>query len=296
MRCRWAAAAGCCIVLGATAVHAHTKVTAVVIEGKELGEQECIRPWTKDSNTPVFDPADENLRCRTNQMDASKTKVCAVKAGSTIKVLWTESGKGSRAISDSHRGPFVAYMSPMEANGEGPVWFKIAEDGYDGAKDIWATDTIIKNKGYVDLTIPADLKPGQYLLRPEIIALHEANRKFGADSKAGAQFYPNCIQLTVEGTGTSVPAGVAIPGIYKPEDKGLFYDLWAGLKTYPIPGPEVYKAGSAPAPASSNSNVATNPNSGTTNTTTTTTTAGRPCVRKNPARRRRLPERKRDEI
>ncbi|KAJ2849534.1 hypothetical protein IWW36_002572, partial [Coemansia brasiliensis] len=141
-------------------------------------------------------------------------------------------------------GPILTYMAPLASNGEGNVWFKIYEDGYDGDNDVWAVDKIVKAKGYWDVTIPSDLAPGDYLLRGEVIALHEADRIYGTDDSAGAQYYPGCARIHVTGTGTAQPTGVAIPGAYKKDDPGIHYNLWDGLKTYTIPGPPVYVPGS----------------------------------------------------
>ncbi|KAJ2830977.1 hypothetical protein J3B01_005526, partial [Coemansia erecta] len=56
---------------------------------------------------------------------------------------------------------------------QGAVWFKIFEEGRDNAKDYWAVDRIYEAKGYFDVVIPVDIAPGDYYLRPEVIALHE---------------------------------------------------------------------------------------------------------------------------
>ncbi|KAJ2132296.1 hypothetical protein IW136_005121, partial [Coemansia sp. RSA 678] len=80
----------------------------------------------------------------------------------------------------------LAYMAPMASKGKGAVWFKIFEEGRDNKKDYWAVDRIYEAKGYFDVVIPADIAPGDYYLRPEVIALHEGNREFGEDKDAGA--------------------------------------------------------------------------------------------------------------
>ena len=43
------------------------------------------------------------------------------------------------------------------------------------------------------MTIPKELENGDYILRHEIVALHLA------DKKGGAEFYTSCIQLRVKG-------------------------------------------------------------------------------------------------
>ncbi|KAJ2711559.1 hypothetical protein H4R19_003190 [Coemansia spiralis] len=234
------------LAMALPAVQAHTYVATVTIDGKEQPEGKCIKPWWSNENFPIMDINSRDMMCRTKNMDPSATAFCTVAAGSTVKVLWTESGKGSRAIDPAHPGPCLYYMSPMAADGTGNAWFKIAEEGYDETKKRWCTKRVYDEKGITEVTIPADLKPGDYLLRPELIALHEAERIYGTDKSAGAQYYPNCIQLKITGSGTVVPKGVTTNNIYKKDEPGIHFDLYNNFKTYPLPGPPLYKAGTAP--------------------------------------------------
>jgi cellulase len=124
----------------------------------------------------------------------------------------------------THSNPFLlrqvqVYLSKvadaLTADGSSS-FFKIFQDtwaqnpsGGGGSDDYWGTKDLNLNCGKMDLKIPTDLAPGDYLLRAEAIALHSAA---GA---GGAQFYVTCFQLTVTGSGTSAPAGVSFPGAYK---------------------------------------------------------------------------------
>ncbi|KAF2009543.1 lytic polysaccharide monooxygenase [Aaosphaeria arxii CBS 175.79] len=163
-------------------------------------------------------------------------------AGSTVNLRWT-------LWPESHQGPIITYMArcPDEGcqswtpNGTA-VWFKIAEDGLhstnpDWLKNVWAVTPLISypNKG-VDYQVPECLKPGYYLVRHEIIALH------GAYNYPGAQFYPGCHQLEVTGKGTKeVKEGlVSFPGAYKETDKGVLYSQYDQLP-YEIPGPKLFQ-------------------------------------------------------
>jgi hypothetical protein len=41
----------------------------------------------------------------------------------------------------------------------------------------------------------------------------------------GAQFYPSCTQIRVtQGGSTQLPAGVALPGAYQPDDAGVSFN------------------------------------------------------------------------
>ena len=97
---------------------------------------------------------------------------------------------------------------------------------------------MIANKGKHSITIP-DLAAGEYLLRPEIIALHEGDRA------SGAQFYMECVQIKVTSAGAkTLPAGVAIPGTYTATDPGILFNLYGAFTSYTIPGPKVWDGAS----------------------------------------------------
>lgn len=104
------------------------------------------------------------------------------------------------------------------------VWFKIKEEGRSGTSNTWGDTPLMKAGGYASYTIPKCLKPGYYLIRHEIIALHAAY------TYPGAQFYPGCHQLKVTGSGTTTPTDlVSFPGAYKSTDAGITYDAYKGL-------------------------------------------------------------------
>ena len=74
--------------------------------------------------------------------------------------------------------------------------------------------------GSFSLVLPKTLKAGDYLVRHEIIALHLA-----AD-QGGAEFYPSCTQIRLEGSGSDVVQDtVSLPGAYKDTDPGILYDV-----------------------------------------------------------------------
>lgn len=89
----------------------------------------------------------------------------------------------------------------------------------------------------MDVMIPSNLAPGDYLLRAEAIALHSAS---GA---GGAQFYITCYQITVTGGGSSNPAGVLFPGAYKAADPGIQINIYQKLSSYVAPGPAIISGG-----------------------------------------------------
>jgi cellulase len=101
------------------------------------------------------------------------------------------------------------------------------------------------NSLQVDVKIPTDIAPGDYLLRAEVIALHTAA------SLNSAQFYASCYQITVSGSGSATPSGVLFPGAYKNTDPGILVDIHAKMSSYVDPGPTVYAGGVSKTPGNS---------------------------------------------
>ena len=86
-------------------------------------------------------------------------------------------------------------------------------------------------------------KKRQYLLRAELIALHEASQA------GGPQFYMSCAQITVTNTTssediTAPEGGTSFPGTYTSSTPGIVWNLYAkpplDPDTYVAPGPAVW--------------------------------------------------------
>jgi cellulase len=118
-------------------------------------------------------------------------------------------------------GPLLSYLAACPGSScsgwepSGAVWFKIDQKGLrPDAPDLrgpwWQSWLIAQgnppNPGY-SATIPKNLRPGNYLLRTEVIMM----------AGQPAQIYPECAQLTVTGEGTAFPSEeylVSFPGAY----------------------------------------------------------------------------------
>jgi cellulase len=225
----------------------HATFQSMIVDGKDQGHHTGVRT-PSNANNPILEVGSTAMICNGGSKAADTVEV---KAGSELTFQWhhndpSSDGDKDDPIAESHRGPIMVYVAPAASNGEGDVWVKIAEEGLSGGK--WAVDTFRANKGKHSVTLP-DLADGEYLIRPEIIALHEGNRA------KGAQFYNGCGQIKVTGGKTTLPAGVDMTKAYKADDKGVLFDIYSGATTYPIPGPKVWdgaSSGAAPAtPATS---------------------------------------------
>ncbi|KAH9858689.1 glycosyl hydrolase family 61-domain-containing protein [Lenzites betulinus] len=193
---------------------------------------------------PVLDVTSPDLACNKGGETGAKS-VAPVTAGSQITFDWQE-------WPADHLGPVSTYMAACNGDcvsfdATKAKWFKIDAAGYNDK--VWASTQLIDNGFKWTSTIPSELKAGEYLVRHEIVALHDAGQP---------QFYPSCAQVKVSGSGTQVPSGaslVSIPGLYT---GFTFPDIWDdNFKSFTIPGPAVAFTGSSsgseqsdPAPSS----------------------------------------------
>ncbi|KAH7014408.1 glycosyl hydrolase family 61-domain-containing protein [Microdochium trichocladiopsis] len=245
MRSTYIRALGC--ALGATQVAAHATFQNLWVNGVDYITQ-CAR--LPSSNSPVTNVASNDIRC--NAPNVAVSKKCPVPAGSTVTVeMHQQNGDRScsnEAIGGAHYGPVQVYLSSVsdatKADGSSS-WFKIFADtwaknsaGGSGDDDFWGTKDLNKCCGLMNVKIPSDIAPGDYLLRAEALALHTAG------SSGGAQFYMTCFQITVSGSGSAKPAGVSLPGAYKASDPGILVNIHAPMAGYTAPGPAVYSGGS----------------------------------------------------
>ncbi|KAF2417132.1 glycoside hydrolase, partial [Tothia fuscella] len=170
--------------------------------------------------------------------------IAPTRAGSKISFQWNP-------WYASHKGPLISYIAQYEGSIDNvdPTklkFFKVAERGLLGDNKTWAVDEMMANGNISTAVIPHDIKPGNYVLRHELIALHYATEDslyhMKADKALGPQHYIQCFNIKVTGSGTATPSGVLFPGAYKPfrQEPGLYFDIWRNVYPYPIPGPPLY--------------------------------------------------------
>lgn len=159
------------------------------------------------------------MRCNGGR---SATQAATAAPGDSVTAIWQQWTHS--------QGPIMVWMYKCSGafsacDGSGAGWFKIDEAGFhgDGKTVFLDTETpsgwdIAKlvggNKAWTS-KIPAGLAAGNYLIRHELIALHQAN---------SPQFYPECAQITVTGSGTAQPDAsykASIPGYAKQTDSNI---------------------------------------------------------------------------
>ncbi|KAJ2489436.1 hypothetical protein IWW37_004008 [Coemansia sp. RSA 2050] len=215
-------------------VTAHTNLYFVGTKDGMNPKGKYIRPYMR--NGPIRDLNDPLLLCRSQGMAPELTEIMPVVAGTEVIVEWHHfnATKSDNVISPSHRGPCLVYMAPLESNGLGNSWFKIYEQGFNVERNMWCTDIVRENYGKLAVKIPTKINNGEYILRTEMIALHNARRP------GEAQFYPNCVQISVTGATSGNPEMYSIDRLYSATDPGVLFDKKKGGASYVIPGPPVY--------------------------------------------------------
>ncbi|KAJ2900602.1 hypothetical protein MKZ38_002398 [Zalerion maritima] len=234
-----------------TFANAHTLFTTSFIDGEGQGDGVCVR-MPKDGSTatsPIADITGDDMACGRDGTTGVQF-TCSASQGATVSFWWRAWPNYSQtgSIDSSHMGPCAVYVKQVdnatEASGTGSGWFKIWDEGYDATTKQWCTDKVIANDGLMSVDLPSGLPTGDYLIRPEILALHQSVH-------GDPQFYLGCLQLHVTGDsdGTlDIPSEyeVSIPGYVDMDSEGVVYDVWGEFDSskdgtdYVTPGPDVY--------------------------------------------------------
>ena len=233
-------AATLALVAGATA---HTVMSEIYIDGQGQGSGTCVRAPINPVGAvdPIIDLGSNDMACG---QDGTKpvSRTCPITGGHQLSFeyrQWPEDySKGP--LDMGHMGPCSVYLKKVDdatkdtAAGDG--WFKLWDEGYDESSGKWCTQKMIGNAGRISVTIPDSLAGGDYLVRPELLALHNIAVKHQPE------YYVGCAQVFLESTGSSGPAEtVSIPGYTSMSDPGNQYNAFdKPLKPFTIPGPKVY--------------------------------------------------------
>lgn len=188
-------------------------------QGFSPGNSPNVIQWQWPDYNPTLSATDAKVRCNGG---TSATQTAPVNPGDEVTAIWAQWTHS--------QGPVIVWLYKCAGefsacDGSGANWFKIDEGGFHGdGKTVfldtetpsgWDIATLVgSNKGWTS-TIPAGLAPGNYLIRHELIALHQANNP---------QWYAECAQLVVGGSGTASPDAsykAAIPGYAAQSDPNI---------------------------------------------------------------------------
>jgi hypothetical protein len=114
--------------------------------------------------SPVMDSDSSSIACSYRHAPAPLS-IATVRAGANVSFHWTH-------WLHSHKGPITVFLAPYEGNVTAVdvnklEWFMIADDAVD-ANGEWSTDRMMANDHVWTTQIPADIKPGKYILRHEV--------------------------------------------------------------------------------------------------------------------------------
>ncbi|KAF3033213.1 hypothetical protein E8E12_004866 [Didymella heteroderae] len=227
----------------APAAFAHTAFTDFYVNGVPQGDGVAMRMSTNSerSTAPISSLGSDDMACN---VGGSKgvSRVQSVSDGDTLSFeirAWPADASKER-IDRGHKGPCAVYLkkvgSAVEDTAAGDGWFKIMEHGYNSDTDRWCSDEVIDNNGLLNVKLPVGLEGGNYLARPELLALHAANNN-------DPQFYTGCAQIFLKSDGNLVPEStVSIPGYVDYGQPSTSFDIYnKDASTYELPGPKLAK-------------------------------------------------------
>ena len=201
----------------------------------------------KDSSRIIYEDGADHFFSTGVNGEIGVSRIASVNAGSTLTFEWRVWPDASHpgSIDIGHKGPCAVYMkkvadSSTSNNAAGDGWFKIMEDGYNSVAGKWCTETLIANDGHLSATVPEDLAAGYYLVRPELLALHQADK-----TPPDPQFYVGCAQIFLSSSGSATPPNtVAIPGYVNMNTPAMTYNIWTVPLKMPFPGfgPPLYRS------------------------------------------------------
>ncbi|KAK7927742.1 glycoside hydrolase family 61 protein [Apiospora marii] len=238
--------------LAATA-NGHTIFTTMYVDGQDQGDGTCVRMSLSENHPtdPIKGLDSNDMACG---VDGGKAVgyTCPVGAGSTITFEWREYANLQEpgSIDISHKGPCAVYIKQVgnmaTSTAAGSGWVKIWDEGYDSTTGKWCTEKLIDNQGLLSVRIPTNVPTGNYLVRPELLALQNVQ-------KNDPQFYVGCAQVAIKGSSSGkldVPAGysVSIPGHVKAGEPSVSFNIYQPKFPYPLPGPKVWNTQSTAAP------------------------------------------------
>lgn len=230
--------------LAAAGVHAHGYVGFIKADGKTYpggvpGEKNVKSPIRFISTiNPNKNPNGPAITCGEKAKNAGMT--ASVTAGTGIDLTWVAHPNQAWP---HEMGPIITYMAKVPEGKTAQTvdpstltYFKVQQDGQKSKGSTkWLVEDQMKLGTIYTVNVPKAIEDGEYIMRHELIALHLA------DKKGGAEFYSSCFNLKVSGgTGTNPEATAKFPGTYSANDKGIFTpNVFNKGFIYSFPGPPI---------------------------------------------------------
>lgn len=153
------------------------------------------------------------------------SRACPVPDGATLTFQYRKDPNNADGgyLDTSHVGSCAVWLKKVDnaiydgAAGDG--WFKIWDMGFNNK---WCTVKMSDGGGLVSVNLPPGLVGGYYLVRPELLALHNANQ-------GDPQYYISCAQVYIQSSGDLVPARTEpIPGYCRSGDATNTFNVYNG--------------------------------------------------------------------
>ncbi|KAL0066782.1 hypothetical protein AAF712_006177 [Marasmius tenuissimus] len=211
--------------------------------------------------------------------------VAKAKPGDEVRWEWEGatpelSNAGFKAGSWVHAmGPTLTYIASCNgdcrnANAADLDWVKIQYSGLNGGsitdqlrnamnsksepyrtEGVWAMAQLVEDGSSYTHKIPEGIPNGQYIVRSEMIAVHNPLRD--GDNTSGPQSYVSCAQIEIENGGdTSLPAGTKAGSLYATDGDLAKYSVFTSPKSFKEPGPQLWTGGSSGSSSNNNNNGA----------------------------------------
>ncbi|KAL0570365.1 hypothetical protein V5O48_011595 [Marasmius crinis-equi] len=183
-------------------------------------------------------------------------------------------------------GPIYTYIGSCNGdcksvNAADIDWVKIQEDGLDGGdiedklrsamaakpepyrtSGVWAMAKLVESGSTYTHTIPNGLKSGQYILRSEMVAVHNP---LNGDPTSGPQNYVACAQINIKNGGdVSLPAGTKAGSLYASDGYLAKYSVFDSPTSFNGDGPALWDGASSGSNNNNNQGSSDNSNQGST--------------------------------
>ncbi|ODN83049.1 hypothetical protein L202_01274 [Cryptococcus amylolentus CBS 6039] len=168
--------------------------------------------------------------------DMSPVGTINANAGDEVVVQWDQ------WPTTGHPGPIGEMMAKCPNDNCSKVdattldWFSIAQHNYDADTQQWPTDVLGANGLQWSFNLPTDLPSGAYILRHELIALHEEYKP---------QHYPIAMEIKLSSSGSNLPSLTCkFPACFGSSDWEEQHSIWDGdLTLWQFPGIGVHSGG-----------------------------------------------------
>ncbi|KAJ3876182.1 glycoside hydrolase family 61 protein [Lentinula edodes] len=124
---------------------------------------------------------------------------------------------------------------------------------YPTGAGLWGMAKFVQDGSSWNVTVPSGLQNGQYIVRHELMAVH--NPLTSSDATTGPQVYVGCIQVEViDGGDVTLPEGTAAGSLYAPDGDFAQYNVYSDNgANFVNPGPAVWDGASSSSSSSSSS-------------------------------------------